>query len=241
MADDAMGIEFSDKRVLVTGGTSGLGFGIAQQFINSGARVVICGRDKDRGHKAAKTTGADYVPADLCNPDEVIALFDYIHRHFRQLDIAINNAGLARPRPLLEQTEQEWQEELDINLTAVWRCMRHEISMMLGQIYGGVIINMSSDAGLSALCPETSSCVAARHGVIGLTRVAALEFASHNIRINALCPGKITAEKKTDDQYPLGRTGELPDVVHGIMFLASDQSSYITGHALPVDGGFTTC
>ena len=119
--------------------------------------------------------------------------------------------------------------------------MRHEISMMLGQIYGGVIINMSSVAGLSAVCPDISSYVAAKHGVVGLTRAAALEFAAHNIRVNALCPGKITSEKTMDAQYPLGRTGNLQDVVDAAMFLASDQSSYITGHALPVDGGFTTC
>ena len=236
-----MSIDFSDKRVLVTGGTSGLGLVIAEQFVKSGARVVVCGRDKERGHKAAKTTGADYVPADLSSPTDVSALFDYIYRHFGQLDIAVNNAGMARLKALLEQTEEEWQQELDINLTAVWRCIRHEVSMMLGQIYGGVIINMSSVAGLSAVCPEISSYVTAKHGVIGLTRATALEFAAHNIRINALCPGKITSEKKTDDQCPMGRTGDQQDVVHAVMFLASDQSSYITGHALPVDGGFTTC
>ena len=236
-----MSIDFSDKRVLVTGGTSGLGLGIAGQFVKNGARVLICGRDRERGHKAIKTTGADYIPVDLCSSSEVSGLFDYIHRHFGQLDIAVNNAGIARLKPLLEQTEQEWRQELDINLTAVWRCMRHEISMMLGQIYGGVIINMSSVAGLSAVCPDISSYVAAKHGVVGLTRAAALEFAAHNIRVNALCPGKITAEKTMDAQYPLGRTGNLQDVVDAAVFLASDQSSYITGHALPVDGGFTTC
>lgn len=236
-----MGIDFSDKRILVTGGTSGLGLRIAREFVESGAKVVICGRDKDRGHKAAKTTGADYVPTDLCRSPEVAALFDHIHRHLGQLDIAINNAGTARLKPLLEQSELEWQNDIDINLTAVWRCMRHEISMMLGQIYGGVIINMSSVAGLSAVCPHISSYVTAKHGVIGLTRATALEFACHNIRINAVCPGKVTAGKKTDDLYPLGRTGEPMDVVHAVMFLASDQSSYITGHALPVDGGYTTC
>lgn len=236
-----MSIDFSDKRILVTGGTSGLGLGIAGEFVKNGARVVVCGRDRERGHKAAKTTGADYVPTDLCSSTEVVALFDYIYRHFGQLDIAINNAGMARLKPFLEQTEQEWREEFDINLTAVWRCMRHEVSMMLGQIYGGVIINMSSIAGLSAVCPEISSYVTAKHGVIGLTRATALEFAAHNIRINALCPGKITSEKKIDDQYPMGRTGDHQDVIQAVMFLASDQSSYITGHALPVDGGFTTC
>ena len=236
-----MSIDFSDKRVLVTGGTSGLGLSIAGQFVKNGARVVVCGRDKVRGRKAARITGADFVPTDLCSSADVSALFDDIHRLFGQLDIAVNNAGIATLKPLLEQTEQAWQQELDINLTAVWRCMRHEVSMMLGQIYGGVIINMSSIAGLSAVCPDISSYVAAKHGVIGLTRATALEFAAHNIRINALCPGKITSEQQLDEQYPMGRTGKHQDVVQAVMFLASDQSSYITGHALPVDGGFTTC
>ena len=236
-----MGINFSDKRILVARGASGLGLSIAREFVQCGAKVVICGSDKDRGCKAAKTTGADYVPTDLCQPAEVEALFDYIHRHMGQLDIAVNGVNPVRLKPLLEQTEQEWREDLEVNLTAIWRCMRHEISMMLGQIYGGVIINISSAAGLPAIHPDISSYVTVKDGVVGLTRAAALEFASHNIRINALCPEKITTQKKTDDQKTLGRTGEPSDVVHAVMFLASDQSSCITGHALPVDGGYSTC
>lgn len=236
-----MSMDLSDKQVLVTEGTSGPGLSIAGQFVKNGAQVVVCGRNRKRGRIAARITGADYVPTDLCSSADVSALFDYLHRHFGQLDIAVNNAGMARLTPFLEQTEQAWQQELDSNLTAVWRCMQHEISIMLGQIYGGVIINMSSVEGLSAMCPKRSSYVAVRHGVIGLTKAAALEFATHNIRINALCSGKITAERKMDDQYPMGRTGDYQDVVRAVMFLASDQSGYITGHVLPVDGGFSTC
>lgn len=231
--------QFSDKCVLVTGGTAGLGLCMAEQFVQEGARVFICGRDKDRGHKVARQISADYIPTDVCDREQTKNLFAYIRGRHGQLDIAINNVGLALSSAFLELSEDDWSLCLDANLTSMWRCMQWEIRLMLEQIYGGVIVNMSSIAGFSAVRSELSPYVSSKHAVLGLTKAAALEFSRHNIRINALCPGLITSSPEDTDAYPVGRTGTPLEVARVAMFLASDQASYITGQAIPVDGGFS--
>ena len=232
-------MQFSEKRVLIAGGTSGLGLHLAEQFVVQGARVVICGRDSEKGRKAARQSGADFLAINLCEQQQVDNLFDHLHRHHGQLDIAVNCVGFARAASLLEETEQSWQENIDTNLTAIWRCMKWEIRFMLEQISGGSIINMSSIAGLSAYAPDISSYVATKHALVGLTKAAALEYAQHNIRINALCPSRISSTSSEDNSVPMGRTGTLKDVANAAFFLASEQSSFITGQALPVDGGYS--
>ena len=232
-------MQFSEKRVLITGGTSGLGLYLAEQFVLQGARVMICGRDPDIGRKAASRSGADFLAIDLCDPQQVDNLFDYLHSHHGQLDIAINCVGFARAASLLEETEQSWQENIDTNLTAIWRCMKWEVRLMLEQISGGSIINMSSIAGLFSYAPDISSYVTTKHALVGLTKAAALEYAQYNIRINALCPARICSTSADDDSVPIGRTGTPKDVANAAFFLASEHSSFITGQALPVDGGYS--
>lgn len=232
-------MQFSEKRVLVTGGTSGLGLCLAEAFVVRGARVVICGRNPDKGRKAARYSGADFLAVDLCVQDQADHLFDYLRSRHKQLDIAINCVGFARSSPLLEESEESWQETLDVNLTSVWRCMKWEIRLMLEQICGGSIINMSSIAGLHGFESDMASYVATKHALVGLTKAAALEFAPNNIRINALCPARICSEPIDDHHYPTGRTGTPRDVTNAALFLASEHSSYITGQTLPVDGGYS--
>lgn len=234
-------MQFSEKRILITGGTSGLGLHLAEQFRQQGASVLICGRDPVKGRKAARQSGAEFLATDLCEGQQVDRLFDYIHEHYKQLDIAINCAGFARSSSLLDESEESWRETLDVNLTSVWRCMKWEVRMMLEQIDGGAIINMSSIAGLHGYAADMSSYVATKHALVGLTRAAALEYATHNIRINALCPARICTHRAEDDMLPTGYTGTPQDLANAAFFLASETSSFITGQALPVDGGFSAC
>jgi NAD(P)-dependent dehydrogenase (short-subunit alcohol dehydrogenase family) len=192
---------------------------------------------------------AHFVVADVCSPDSGHIAVDTVLDLFGHLDIAFNNAGVARAEPFLEQTEATWNTTITTNLTGVWRSMQAELQVMTKQEHGGSIVNNASIWGLRGRV-GLADYSAAKHGVIGLTKTAALEFASLGIRVNAVCSGTADTEMVRQLRpaselaalaatYPLGRLTSVDDVANAVLWLVSDDSSFVTGHVLVVDGGFT--
>ena len=250
---------FQGKTVLITGASSGIGRATALAFAREGANLVLGNRRRDAGEataELARQAGAQtvFVPTDVTNPAEVRALVQAAVQHFGRLDVAVNNAGAAIEgggRTLTHQhSEDDWDRTLAVNLTAVFTGMRAQIEQMLAQ--GGAIVNMSSIGGVVASRAGGAAYTAAKHGVLGLTKQAAAEYAAQNIRVNAVCPGPILtdmwepllavnpkAADRVTARIPLGRLGTVDEVTQAVMWLASDQASYMTGHALLIDGGIS--
>jgi NAD(P)-dependent dehydrogenase (short-subunit alcohol dehydrogenase family) len=246
-------MQFSGRVALVTGGGSGIGRASALAFGREGAAVVVA----DTGIEAGKETvrliqaadgQARFIAADVARAEEVEQLVGTVVEEFGRLDYAHNNAGIVRGGLTHEMSEEDWVRILDVNLTGVWRCMKHEITQMLRQ-GGGAIVNTASVLGLVGNL-ERSAYAASKHGVVGLTRVAALEYAQRGIRVNAVCPGVIhtgmTAARLEDPAQrarmladePIGRYGEPAEVAAVVVWLCSDAASFVTGTAMPVDGGW---
>jgi NAD(P)-dependent dehydrogenase (short-subunit alcohol dehydrogenase family) len=237
-----------------TQGRSGIGRATAELFAKKGAAVVIAGRRATEGedtitaiHEAGGV--ATFVQADVTTAAEVRRLVDVTVQTYGRLDYAFNNAGAVGPMILTaECSDEDWHAVLAVNLTGVWLCMKHEILQMLKN-GGGVIVNMSSMLGLSVNPLYGPAYAASKHGVVGLTKLAAVQYAQHNIRINAVCPGVIHTpmaapvledaelEARVVSWHPLGRVGESGEVAEAVVWLCSESASFITGHALPVDGG----
>jgi NAD(P)-dependent dehydrogenase (short-subunit alcohol dehydrogenase family) len=249
---------FTGKVVLVTGASSGIGRTTAVAFGREGAKVVLTGRRRDQLEEtlalvtAAGGTGVT-VCGDCSRVEDVRRMVDAAVSGYGRLDCAFNNAGIEGGKafvPTADYSEAIWNEVIAINLTGVFLCLKYEIQQMLKQ-GGGAIVNMSSVAGLIGTRIGIGYG-ASKHGVIGATRAAAIEYAAHNIRVNAVCPGVIRTEMTEraffhDDElgaamtrrHPLGRLGTTEEVAEAVLWLCSDQSSFTTGHALPVDGGLT--
>lgn len=243
------------KVALVTGASSGIGQAAALVFAREGAKVVVCANLNIKGGEKTvnliKRSGGDaiFVQADVSQADQVERLVDKTAEVYRRIDFACNNAGIAGPRlPLTEFPEEEWNLVLAINLKSVWLCMKYEIPQMLRQ-GKGAIVNVSSDGGLKPM-KGLAAYSPSKHGVIGLTRVAALEHAESGIRVNAVCPGPVNTpmlqgvwskhperEALLISSVPMKRIGMPMEIAEAIVWLCSDAASYITGHALPVDGG----
>ncbi len=243
------------KVALVTGGSSGIGQAAALVFALEGARVVLCANFNIKGGEETvntiKQSGGDalFVQADVSQRDQVSKLVGTTMDVYGRLDYACNNAGIAGSRiPLTEFPEEEWNRVIDVNLKSVWLCMKHEIPQMRKQ-GKGAIVNVSSDAALKPMNGQAAYCPS-KHGVIGLTRMAALEHAESGIRVNSVCPGPTSTPMLKDvlNRYPereamlllsvpMKRIGMPMEVAEAIVWLCSDAASYITGHALPVDGG----
>ncbi len=253
-----MGYRFKDKVILVTGGSSGIGQRTALHFAKEGAKIVISSRNKERAEKTLtliRNAGAEayFVQADSSKSDQVEGLINFIEDRYKRLDCAFNNAGGYGGEECLltELPEQSWEKVMAENLTSVWLSMKYEIPLML-KMGGGVIINNSSVAGLHA-SPLKVAYSTSKHGVIGLTKTAALEFAGKNIRINVVCPGWIKtppiessmrnnpALKKQICMFdePIGRIGEPEEIANAVLWLCSDEASFVTGHIMVVDGGFS--
>ncbi len=248
-----MADEFSGKIALVTGAGSGIGRASALAFARKGAHVVVSDVTRETGEETVRLVrreGGDgsFVAADVGRSDEVEQLIEHVVQTFGRLDYAHNNAGVVRGGLTHEISESDWTRILEINLTGVWRCMKHEIVQMLRQ-GSGAIVNTASVAGLVGIV-ERSAYSASKHGVVGLTRVAALEYAQSGIRVNAVCPGVIrtgmTAARYADPELrarnaelePIGRWGEPEEVAAAVVWLCSEASSFVTGVAMPVDGGW---
>src|SRR5438270_10371396 len=248
--------EFDGKVALVTGGGSGIGRATALAFAREGAQVVIGNRNVERGEETVamirKAGGtASFKRTDVLVTTEIEALVDHAVKTYGRLDLAFNNAGVEGDvKPLIEQTEANYDAVMDVNVKGVWLSMKYEIPRMLEQ-GGGAIVNCSSVAGLIGF-PGIGIYIASKHAVIGLTKTAALEFSGKGIRINAVNPAVIDTEmvdrladgmnmKKNDlsTLHPIGRIGRVEEVAEAVLWLCSGKSSFVTGHSLIVDGGFT--
>lgn|GEM_PF-17572 len=247
---------FKGKVALVTGASSGIGRETALAFAENGAKVVAAARREAEGHalvKAIKEKGGEaiFVRADVARDGDIKALIEKTAAAFGRLDFAFNNAGVEQiPGPLGEQTEAEFDRVMNVNVKGVWLSMKHQIPLML-KTGGGSIVNTSSVAGLIGM-GGLSIYVASKHAVIGLTKSTALEFGKQGIRVNAIAPAAIETdmyERFVGDNaqfraqmstlHPIGRIGTAREVAEAALWLSSSDSSFVTGHTLLVDGGFT--
>ncbi len=245
--------EFEGKIAFITGGASGIGRDAALQLAAQGARVAIADVQYDAARALAEEIdlgggSAIAVPVNVRVDEEIEAGVQSTVAAFGGLDIAINAAGIGGPElRTAEYPPADWDAVIDINLTGVWRCMRHQIPAMLAS-GGGVIVNVASVAGLGGF-PRHPAYAASKHGVIGLTRTAALEYGRKGIRINALCPGftltpmvqqMLDAGLPTDElvaRVPLGRLGTSSEIAATALYLCSNAAAFMVGHALAIDGG----
>ncbi|MGL5871831.1 MAG: SDR family oxidoreductase [Xenococcaceae cyanobacterium] len=245
-----------DKVVLVTGGTSGIGKTTAIALSNAGAKVVFSGRREQEGKETVELisqSGSDclFVCSDVSIEEDIKTLVQKTVDTYGRLDCAFNNAGIdSLAKPLHEQSVEDFDKLMAINVRGVFLCMKYQIQQMLTQ-GGGAIVNNSSMVGLIAF-PGFSPYIASKHAVMGLTRSAALDYATQGIRVNAINPGIIATEMidrivtnigstapELASTIPMKRMGKPEEVANMVVFLCSDAASYITGQALVVDGGFT--
>ncbi|MGA2518500.1 MAG: SDR family oxidoreductase [Thermodesulfobacteriota bacterium] len=242
------------KVILITGGSSGIGKATAKAFALEGAKVVIASRGEERGKDAVreiKAIGGEafFVRTDVSQEDQVKNLVEMAVSEYGRVDFAFNNAGVeGQGARLAKETMEMWNAIMDINLKGVWLCMKYEIVQMLKQ-GGGVIINNSSSPGLGG-APRLTIYSASKHGVVGLTKGAALEYIADNIRINALCPGIIKTpmhdkrlsitpglEKIMLSMIPMRKFGKPEEVAAAVMWMCSDDASYMTGSTILLGGG----
>jgi NAD(P)-dependent dehydrogenase (short-subunit alcohol dehydrogenase family) len=243
---------FGGRTALVTGAGSGIGRAIAVRFGALDANVVVA--DLDEASAIATTRMVDSnavaVAADVTDPDGVARMIAAAVERFGALDCAVNNAGIAPDvKPFTEHTRAEWQRTIDVDLTAVFVCMQHELRQFEAQGRGGAIVNIASAAG-TVPAPGQPQYTAAKHGVLGLTKHAAQEFAARDVRVNAVMPGQTeTAPMRQylDDlpdggermlrRLPMGRMATPEEIAQAAVWLCSDEASYVNGVSLLVDGG----
>jgi NAD(P)-dependent dehydrogenase (short-subunit alcohol dehydrogenase family) len=245
------------KVAIITGGTSGIGRDTAILFAKSGANVVLAGRREKEGKEVVEAILASggealFIKTDVAKSADVKLLVEKTVEKFGRLDFAFNNAGVeGNWIPISEQSEEDWDYTIDINVKGVWLCLKYEIRQMQKQGTGGAIVNMSSVAGYIGAAGAATYC-ASKHAVMGLTKSAALETARNGIRVNSICPGIIETPmgfrlfgapevtKWALTFYPLGRFGKPREVAEAVLFLCSDSSSFMTGQSIVLDGGFLT-
>jgi NAD(P)-dependent dehydrogenase (short-subunit alcohol dehydrogenase family) len=248
--------DFENQVALVTGAASGMGLATAGAFATAGAAVVLADVDKDAAQAAAvELTSAGYqaiaVPCDVTDEGQVAAMVECAVAAFGRLDMAFNNAGVqAPPSDAADETGEDFDRVNAVNLRGVWASVKHELRQMREQ-GSGAIVNCSSLGGLVGL-PGRAAYHASKHGVIGLTKSVAVEYAPKGIRVNAVCPGVIDTPMVADmlkgqasamaeimKQQPIGRLGRADEIAAAVLWLCSPGASLVTGIALPVDGGFT--
>ena len=244
-------MELRDKTAIVTGGGSGLGRGISLLFAKEGANVIVADLSIDGGRETVAAIEADggrasFVQGDVTNPQYHLDLVAAARSRYGTLDIAVNNAGISSPpTPLAEISLESWDRIIAVNLSGVFYAVRAQIPAML-EGGGGVIVNMASVAGAKAL-PAVAHYTASKHGLVGLTKSIAVEYAKHGIRANSVGPGFIKTplvnnfppEERANlaAVHPMGRMGEVEEVAQLVLWLASPRSSFVTGAFVPVNGG----
>jgi len=239
---------------LVTGGGSGIGRATALAFAARGARVIIADIDVLHGEESARLVNdvseAHFIVTDVSRAEQVETLLARTFEIYGRVDFAFNNAGMMGPFARAhEYSEAAWETVVDVNLKSVWLCMKYELQIMLKQ-RGGAIVNTASVGGLVGSSMGAAAYVASKHGVIGLTKATALEYAQDGIRINAVCPGitrtaMVAKNRGTGPEveqhllasYPIKRMGEPEDIAEAVMWLCS--ATFVTGQAIAIDGGFT--
>ncbi|MBI3762857.1 MAG: glucose 1-dehydrogenase [Chloroflexi bacterium] len=253
-------MRLKDKVVLMTGGTSGIGQAAAELFAAEGARVAFTGRRAERGEAVAakiRESGGQtiFIPGDVTLPKDCELAIAETRRAFGRIDILFNNAGVVTSGTAEKTSEADWQLTMDTNVTAVWRMSRLIVPVMRAQ-GGGAIVNNASDWGIVGGRQAVAYC-ASKGAVVLMTKAMALDHARENIRINAVCPGDTFVERWNEQGYfrdsggmgetlqalgealPLGRVARAEEIARAVLFLASDESSFMTGAALLVDGGNT--
>ena len=249
-----MAKRFLNRTVLILGATSGIGRTAALRFAQEGANVVVGGRNEDNGNEVVRSIEAMdgnglFVQTDVRERDDLQNAVDRTVGEFGGLNVAFNNAGLAGTgNKAADESEADWSEMVDTKLNGVWRGMKCQIPAML-EAGGGAIVNMAGNWGLIGFPTYAAYCAAA-HGVMGLTKAAAMEYVSDGIRINAVCPGAVDApilDRMTGDneeiknsfaqQLPVGRLCSQEDIAEAVLWLASDAASYVNGVGLVLDGG----
>lgn len=244
-------MRLENKIAIITGGGSGIGLSCARLFCQEGAKVVIFGRRKNRLEDAVREIGENIlaVPGDITRDEDISRLVETTVSSYGRIDILVNNAGIFTGAPLHEMKDDEWESALDINMTRIFKLTREVLPYMIRQ-KSGSIVNISSILGLVA-APGTSAYNVSKGALNQFTRSLAVEYGVSGIRCNAICPGLIATEM-TDElmndedlmqewskNYPIGRFGQPEDVAQACLFLASAESSFVTGAILPVDGGYT--
>ncbi len=250
-----MKIDLPGKVALITGGTSGIGRETAIRFAKAGAKVAVAGRREPEGKETVELVTraggeAIFVKADVSHAGEVEMLVKTTVEKFGRMDIAFNNAGIEGSwAPIATQPEEDFDRVIEINLKGVWLCLKYEIRQMMSQ-KGGAIVNMASVAGLQGFA-GAAAYIASKHGVLGLTKTAALETAKGNIRVNAVCPAVVKTamaerlfgapdiNKFVLSQHPIGRFGRPEEIADAVVWMCSDSASFMTGQSLILDGGFT--
>jgi NAD(P)-dependent dehydrogenase (short-subunit alcohol dehydrogenase family) len=248
--------DFQGQVALVTGASSGMGLATAQAFAEARASVVLADINEEALHSATESlTAGGYralgVVCDVTDEDQVAALLERTVAAYGRLDMAFNNAGIMiPPSDAAEEPAANFDRVNAINLRGVWACMKHELRQMRKQ-GSGAIVNCSSLGGLVGL-PGRASYHASKHGLLGLTKSAALEYAPRGVRINAVCPGTIDTPMVSDmlakgeldmaeavSNQPIGRLGTPDEIAAAVLWLCSPGSSFVVGVALPIDGGYT--
>ena len=248
---------FTGKVAIVTGGSSGIGRATAIAFAREGVKVVVASRRIKEGEETVqlvKQAGSEgfFIRTDVAKAADVRAMVEKTVATYGRLDYAFNNAGVIEqtPGPLVEQSEETFGRIMDINVKGVWLSMKYEIPEMLKR-GGGAIVNMSSVAGVVGF-PGMGIYVASKHAVVGLTKAAAVEYSKSGVRVNAVNPAAIEtdmlghvvgdnaeARAQMAAAHPIGRTGRPEEIADAVIWLCSDKASFVTGHALLVDGGYT--
>lgn len=247
----------SNKIALVVGGTSGIGKSVALRLAHSGAHVVITGRREAEGiqaewdvvAQAAEGVRVTFIRSDVTDERDVEALISSTVSAFGRIDYAVNCAGVGlETKQLIDSSSEAFRQMLDVNVMGLYHCLKHELKQM--QIQGsGAIVNVASAAGLNGM-PMVGPYGATKHAVVGLTKTAALEHATHGIRVNAVAPGTILTErlaqrlsasnvdeKTVGAMHPMQRLGKPEEVADAVVWLLSDGASFVTGHILSIDGG----
>ena len=251
-----MNLSFENKVTLVTGAASGMGLATAKAFAEAGAAVALADfREETLKAEAQRLIAAGHraisIRCDVSNEAQVAAMVDRTVAEFGRLDAAFNNAGvMARIAPTADSTYEEWERVIGINLRGVWSCMKYELRQMQRQGSGAIVNNAS--VGALTGNPGIGSYIASKHGVIGLTRTAALEYVKNGVRVNAVNPGLIDTQIARDvvsgdeqaygeiaKRVPIGRAGRPEEIASAVLWLCSPEASYVVGQALSVDGGMT--
>jgi len=245
---------FKNKTTIVTGAASGIGKSTAELYAKEGANVVLSDIDEKKGNAAAEAINknggnAIFIKADVSSHDDCRSLVEQTVKHFGRLDVACNNAGIGgEQNPVADYSIENWNKVIAVNLSSVFYCMKYEIKAML-EAGGGSIVNIASILGNTSF-ENSAAYVSAKHGVVGLTKNAAVEYAKKNIRVNSVGPAFIhtplIAELEKDKEaynflvslHPIGRLGKPEEVAELVIWLSSDKASFVTGSYYPVDGGY---